>query len=38
MKLKVYQKLMLALITVISFLPLISMALCDMGWGSGGGP
>ena len=38
MKFKLYQKLLLACISILAFLPMVSIALCEhTGW-SGGGP
>lgn len=39
MKFKLYQKLLLAFVSILAFLPMISIALCDLPKGaSGGGP
>ena len=39
MKFKLYQKLLLAFVSILAFLPMISVALCDFpAGGRGGGP
>lgn len=39
MKLKIYQKILIAFVGILAFLPMISAALCDYPLGgSGGGP
>lgn len=39
MKFKLYQKLLLALASILAFLPMINVVLCDFPLGgSGGGP
>lgn len=37
MKLRAYQKLLLAFLSVLAFLPMISVALCEYPPGTGGG-
>jgi hypothetical protein len=37
MKFKLYQKLLLAFASILAFLPMISVALCDFPPGAGGG-